>query len=137
MIKAKRLAPKELDPVVWGNMVFKAPRNAMGVVHAYIKSDKHDDHKDAVESGKALKLAWTKTLYTVKYEPNLEKDVQDVFFDRMEIKDANSKSSSSSSSSAAASSSKEVVLYLRNERGKVFVLKNISDVSGNGVVVEA
>ena len=62
---AKRSAPKEVPALTRNGVVYSVPHEKMGTVAA--KEEK---------SGKEL---WSKQIYTVKYEPGLETDVQDCF----------------------------------------------------------
>ena len=70
LAEAKRGAPAEVLPVTVGNIEYSAPhRNGthrkMGLLEA----------RD-LKSGK---LIWSRQIYAVKYVPDLEGDVQDVF----------------------------------------------------------
>ena len=70
LTEAKRGAPAEVLPVTVGNIEYSAPhRNGthrkMGLLEA----------RD-LKSGK---LIWSRQIYAVKYDPDLEGDVQDVF----------------------------------------------------------
>ena len=70
LAEAKRGAPAEVLPVTVGNIEYSAPhRNGthrkMGLLEA----------RD-LKSGK---LIWSRHIYAVKYDPDLEGDVQDVF----------------------------------------------------------
>lgn len=70
LAEAKRGAPAEVLPVTVGNIEYSAPhRNGthrkMGLLEA----------RD-LKSGK---LIWSRQIYAVKYDPDLEGDVQDVF----------------------------------------------------------
>ena len=70
LAEAKRGAPAEALPVTVGNIEYSAPhRNGthrkMGLLEA----------RD-LKSGK---LIWSRQIYAVKYDPDLEGDVQDVF----------------------------------------------------------
>ena len=70
LTEAKRGAPAEALPVTVGNIEYSAPhRNGtyrkMGLLEA----------RD-LKSGK---LIWSRQIYAVKYDPDLEGDVQDVF----------------------------------------------------------
>jgi hypothetical protein len=62
---AKRVAPPVVPPVTVGGVEYSAPSEAMGFVIATDKA-----------SGKEL---WRERIYAVKIDPELEKDVQDVF----------------------------------------------------------
>ena len=62
---AKRSAPSEVKPVVYQGVEYQAPTTRMGCVVAL-----------DVASGKEL---WSKQIYTVIKDPDLEGDVQDIF----------------------------------------------------------
>jgi outer membrane protein assembly factor BamB len=72
-VEAKRGAPKDVPPVTQNGVVYSAPHDQMGCVVA--KDEK---------TGKQL---WSKQVYTVKYDPNLEKDVQDCFISELRFAD--------------------------------------------------
>ena len=70
LTEAKRGAPAEALPVTVGNIEYSAPHRKgthrkMGLLEA----------RD-LKSGK---LIWSRQIYAVKYDPDLEGDVQDVF----------------------------------------------------------
>jgi outer membrane protein assembly factor BamB len=71
--EAKRAAPKDVPPVTRDGVVYSAPHDQMGCVVA--KDEK---------TGKVL---WTKKVYIVKYDPNLESDVQDCFITELRFED--------------------------------------------------
>ncbi len=62
---AKRAAPRAVVPVVADGVRYSAPAEAMGFVVAA-----------AADSGREL---WRARIYEVRVDPNLERDVQDVF----------------------------------------------------------
>ena len=62
---AKRAAPKEVAPVTMDGIVYAAPLNPMGCVQA--------------KNEKTGNVCWFKQIYVVKYDADLEKDVQDCF----------------------------------------------------------
>lgn len=67
----KRAAPQETAPIEYQGMRFEAPTRRVGYVQAHdIKTDK---------------LIWEKQIYTVKYNPDLETDVQEVFITKLSI----------------------------------------------------
>jgi hypothetical protein len=68
---AKRGAPKDVVPVVRNGVVYTAPHDKMGFVVA--KDEK---------SGKVL---GSKQIYTVKYDKELETDVQDCFITELRL----------------------------------------------------
>ncbi len=69
---AKRSAPREVVPVVADGVRYTAPSEAMGFVIAA-----------AADSGKEL---WRVRIYEVRFDPALERDVQDVFITSLEMK---------------------------------------------------
>jgi hypothetical protein len=80
LAEAKRRAPAEVLPVKMGNFEYSAPhRNGthkqMGSIEA------HD-----LKSGK---LIWSRQIYAVKYDPDLEGDVQDVFIKSITVQGNN------------------------------------------------
>ena len=76
LAEAKRGAPAEVLPVTVGNIEYSAPhRNGthrkMGLLEA----------RD-LKSGK---LIWSRQIYAVKYDPDMEGDVQDVFIKSINV----------------------------------------------------
>jgi hypothetical protein len=70
LAEAKRGAPAEVLPVTVGNIEYSAPhRNGTHKQMGFIEA------RD-LKSGK---LIWSRQIYAVKYDPDLEGDVQDVF----------------------------------------------------------
>ena len=70
LAEAKRGAPAEVLPVTVGNIEYSAPhRNGTQKQMGFIEA------RD-LKSGK---LIWSRQIYAVKYDPDLEGDVQDVF----------------------------------------------------------
>jgi hypothetical protein len=68
----KRLAPKEVKPVIYNNIKYTAPTYEMGYIVARdVKSDS---------------ILWRKEIYRIYYIKDLETDVQDVFIDSLYIK---------------------------------------------------
>jgi hypothetical protein len=70
-IHAKRAAPEPVQPVSDNGITYSAPASKRGVVEA------HDDM-----SGQ---LVWETEVYSTAYDPELEKDVQDVFITDLRI----------------------------------------------------
>ena len=70
---AKRGAPKDVPAVKSGTIEYRAPHDHMGYVQAWDTS-----------TGKAI---WRRQIYVVKYDPNLESDVQDAFITTLELND--------------------------------------------------
>jgi hypothetical protein len=70
LAEAKRGAPAEVLPVTVGNIEYSVPhRNGAQKQMGFIEA------RD-LKSGK---LIWSRQIYAVKYDPDLEGDVQDVF----------------------------------------------------------
>ena len=70
LAEAKRGAPTEVLPVTVGNIEYLAPhRNGTHKQMGFIEARE-------LKSGG---LIWSRQIYTVKYDPDLEGDVQDVF----------------------------------------------------------
>ena len=75
--EAKRGAPMEVLPVKVGNIEYSAPhRNGTHKQMGFIEA------RD-LKSGK---LIWSRQIYAVKYDPDLEGDVQDVFIRNIKVK---------------------------------------------------
>jgi len=74
--EAKRAVPSKVLPVKIGSIEYSAPhgklQNQMGCIEAR-----------KVGSGKLL---WRRQVYVVKYDPDLEGDVQDVYIKNFKIK---------------------------------------------------
>jgi hypothetical protein len=68
---AKRMAPKEVKPVVVKEVEYTAPTDAMGFVVA--------------TDVKTKKELWREKIYTVTYIPGLETDIQDVFISELAV----------------------------------------------------
>ena len=88
-VSLKRKAPKEVTPIIVDNIKYTAPTNQLGCVIA----------KDVTTDT----LIWRKQVYTIQYNKDLEKDVQDVFIDSLFAKGKN--------------------LIIRTERGKVYSIQ--------------
>jgi outer membrane protein assembly factor BamB len=85
---AKRPAPAPVAPVVADGVRYSAPMGAMSFVVAA-----------AADTGKEL---WRMRIYGVRVDPNLERDVQDVFITSLEVKQG--------------------MLIITNERGEKYAL---------------
>jgi hypothetical protein len=78
--EAKRGAPMEVLPVKVGNIEYSAPhRNGTHKQMGFIEA------RD-LKSGK---LIWSRQIYAVKYDPDLEGDVQDVFIKSITVEGNN------------------------------------------------
>jgi hypothetical protein len=71
--QAKRMAPEEVEPLIYKGIKFVAPTQKMGYIEAWDIETK--------------KKVWEKKVYTVIYNPLLETDVQDIFIVSLQIKD--------------------------------------------------
>lgn len=73
IIQAKRLAPSPVDPVVYNGIKFIASDtySKMNYIEAW--------------DIKTQKKLWEKKVYDIRYDPKLEKDVQDNFIRTLEI----------------------------------------------------
>ena len=77
LAEAKRGAPAEVLPVTVGNIEYLAPhRNGTHKQMGFIEA------RD-LKSGK---LIWSRQIYAVKYDPDLEGDVQDVYIKKIKVK---------------------------------------------------
>ena len=77
LAEAKRGAPAEVLPVTVGNIEYLAPhRNGTHKQMGFIEA------RD-LKSGK---LIWSRQIYSVKYDPDLEGDVQDVYIKNLKVK---------------------------------------------------
>ena len=75
--EAKRGAPMEVLPVKVGNIEYSAPhRNGTQKQMGFIEA----------RNLKSGKLIWNRQIYAVKYVPDLEGDVQDVFIRNIKVK---------------------------------------------------
>lgn len=68
---AKRSPAPEVPAVVYHGVVYSASYHKGGVIDAYSVKTKH--------------LLWKKQIYFVKYNPHLERDVQDVYIKKMKL----------------------------------------------------
>jgi hypothetical protein len=80
LAEAKRGVPTEVLPVTVGNIEYSAPhRNGthkqMGFIEARVP--------------KSGELIWSRQIYAVKYDPDLEGDVQDVFIKSITVEGNN------------------------------------------------
>ena len=84
--QAKRSAPKDVPSVTSGKIEYRAPKGQMGCIEAWQGKD----------------LIWRRQVYVVKYDIDLERDVQDVFIQKISLKGD--------------------ILTIKNERGSVYEL---------------
>ena len=80
LAEAKRGAPAEVLPVTVGNIEYSAPHRSgthkqMGFIEA--------------RAPKSGELIWSRQIYAVKYDPDLEGDVQDVFIKSITVEGNN------------------------------------------------
>ena len=80
LAEAKRGAPAEVLPVKVGNIEYLAPhRNRTHKQMGFIEA----------RDSRSGKLIWSRQIYAVKYDPDLEGDVQDVFIKRITVEGSN------------------------------------------------
>jgi hypothetical protein len=70
---AKRAMPKEVAPVTFKGITYRAILTPVGLVEAY--------------KGSESRPVWTKQIYVTRYDMDLERDVQDVFITNLKITD--------------------------------------------------
>ena len=76
LAEAKRGAPAEVLPVTVGNIEYSAPhRNGTHKQMGFIEA------RD-LKSGKMI---WSRQIYTVKYDPDLVGDLQEIFIKRITV----------------------------------------------------
>ncbi len=96
LVHAKRIPPPEVKPVIHKGIPYAAPPEHMGCVQAR-SVDKN-------------RMCWLRQIYVVKYDVDLERDVQDVFIKGMILNNG--------------------VLVITNERGHEYHL-NLDDLTVN------
>jgi len=77
--EAKRVAPKEVAPLVVDGVRYKVPH--FGAFRGRFQNGGYVDAEDA----KTRKLIWSRMVYRVQYDVNREKDVQDVFISEIKV----------------------------------------------------
>jgi hypothetical protein len=70
---AKRAMPKEVAPVTFKGITYRAILTPAGLVEAY--------------RGSGSQPVWTKQIYVTRYDMDLERDVQDVFIASLKVTD--------------------------------------------------
>lgn len=68
---AKRSPPVKVEPVSAAEVEYRVPHDKMGCVEAW--------------NIRTQKMIWRKQVYVVKYDVDLEQDVQDVFITAVEV----------------------------------------------------
>ena len=86
---AKRSPPKEVVPVRSGEIELRVPHGQMGCIEAW--------------DTKSKQLVWRRQIYAVRYDVELERDVQDVFIESIELQQSK--------------------LLIKNERGSTYELE--------------
>ena len=80
LAEAKRGAPAEVLPIKVGNIEYSAPhRNGTHKQMGFIEA----------RDSRSGKIIWSRQIYTVKYDPDLVGDVQDVFIKRITVEGNN------------------------------------------------
>ena len=76
---AKRVAPKKVEPLIHGNFVYIAPHftNIDG-------TNQNGGYIEVLDAKSGVKL-WGLLVYKTEYDPDLEKDIQDVFIKSLSI----------------------------------------------------
>lgn len=76
---AKRVAPKKVEPLIHGNFVYIAPHftNIDG-------ANQNGGYIKVLDAKSGVKL-WGLLVYKTEYDPDLEKDIQDVFITSLSI----------------------------------------------------
>ena len=75
---AKRLAPVSVEPVTAGDTVYTAPRKSL------LDTEQKGGFIEALDA-KSGTQKWSVQVYKTNYDPELERDVQDVFIRQIEI----------------------------------------------------
>ena len=75
IVWAKRVEPAKVVPITSGQIEYRAPHKQMGCVEAW----------DTKRKG----IIWRRQIYVVKYSLSLERDVQDVYITKTELKGNN------------------------------------------------
>lgn len=70
---AKRSPPEPVAPLKSGNVEYRIDHSKMGTVEAWDLTHKA--------------MLWRKQIYVVKFQPDLEKDIQDVYITTIQLKD--------------------------------------------------
>jgi hypothetical protein len=79
-VEAKRASPKPVAPVVVGGIRYKVPH--FGALHGKSQNGGYVQAWDV----KTRKLLWDRMVYRIRYDANLEKDVQDDFITAIRAK---------------------------------------------------
>ncbi len=76
---AKRAAPEKVEPLIHGNFVYIAPHfiNIDGI-------NQNGGYIEVLNAKSGVKL-WGLLVYKTEYDPDLEKDIQDVFITSLSI----------------------------------------------------
>ncbi len=76
---AKRAAPEKVEPLIHGNFVYIAPHfiNIEG-------TNQNGGYIEVLDAKSGVKL-WGLLVYKTEYDPDLEKDIQDVFITSLSI----------------------------------------------------
>src|SRR5689334_16751957 len=104
---AKRKAPKDVPPITFQGIKYSAPHWGMA------KDKKQNGGYVEAANPDTGKLLWELKVYEIKYDPAVEKDVQDIFITSLKIVNGN--------------------LEVQNEAGDKFIV----DVSKQKVIVGA
>lgn len=107
-VMAKRAAPESVSPITQADVEYRVPVSTeseakKGIIEAWDK--------------KSNTLLWWKQIYVVKYNPELEKDVQDVYIKKISFVEKNQ-----SKKDLKASSMSKGFLIIETERDEKYQL---------------
>jgi len=75
---AKRKAPQDVTPVIFGGVKYSAP-------HGLAKGSKQNGGYIEATDVKTGNVLWQLQIYQIKYDPKLERDVQEIYITSLEI----------------------------------------------------
>jgi hypothetical protein len=78
--QAKRAAPQDVAPVVARGIRYEVPH--FGALHGEAQNGGYVRAWDV----KSKKMLWDRAVYSVRYDPQREKDVQDVFITEIRVR---------------------------------------------------
>jgi hypothetical protein len=78
-VQAKRAAPDDVPPVTAGGVQYRVPH--FGAFHGQAQNGGYVQAWDV----KSKRMLWDRVVYRIRYDPRLEKDVQDVFITEIQV----------------------------------------------------
>lgn len=106
MVNAKRKSPATVSPARGPEIEYRAPHQMIGCIEAW----------DTAEN----RRIWFRQIYTVRYDPSLERDVQNIFISGLKLEAEHQR------------------LSIENEKGGIFTLNletlEVQTVKGQSVV---